>query len=268
MDLFARLEKKQHNTPFLTSDQRRFFFDNAGMLNEHPAFARYTRATKPFDIIRANIIIQSLLNKRAIERAFANARAVYKKRQEPEDREALIMATQEAIESLPYYQEGPNRIYLPIFPRTINRIYAGEFYRLDEKNIVRFRRNFEALILDPFDTYGPELYNSYFTKLVRVTDDKNFVVYYDYDACCLYVVNSQGRLENAICFFDTGIPRKENNHMMERALPVAEAYLKGDRDLLLKTLVEKKLISSKFVLVNKADEQKLYMKIQRDSERG
>ena len=104
---------------------------------------------------------------------------------------------------------------------------------------------FEDACIDPFDTYGAELYNSYFTSLVKIGAQKHETAYFHYDTFTIYIVNDQGRLDNQIVLFDKYIKRPVHTHMLERITPVVNAYFANDRTGMINALKDNKLISSK-----------------------
>jgi hypothetical protein len=60
--------------------------------------------------------------------------------------------------------------------------------------------------IDPFDYYGPALYNSYFTRLGRSPQEpEHGAAFYDFDAEAVYFVNLQGRLDAKLCLFDRSL---------------------------------------------------------------
>lgn len=264
MDFFQTLEKEQCPTPFQREEEMKFFLRYSGVLTDFPAYKRFANASKPFDIIRANIIIRALHNKYMIEKEFS--KALKAERENNEDPLAkAIERTEAAIKNLPYCQEGNHRIYVPIFPRSLNSIYDGQFPKLLEGNYKQILETFEPLCVDPFDIYGNGLYNSYFTKLVLVAENDKLKAFYDYDAFRIYIVNEQGRLENEICLFDRGIHRRNTSHMTERIKPVIEAYFNFDKEAMIKALVDNKLISSSLLYKIISKETKLYQRMERHS---
>ena len=257
MDFFASLEKAQRSTPFERSSEMHFFLDNSILLNSIPQFKRYLKVTKPFDVMRANIILRSIQNKHLIEKAVDKARKAEEKEGEPAE-EIL----EPFLETLPYLRLGKSRIFIPIFPRSINRLYDGDFDELYEKPYSSLLRGYgDAMAIDPFDEYGYDLYDSYFTKLIPVLKNEKEAVFFDYDSNSLYCVTSTGRLNARIALFDRYIRRPYTNHMIERITPVAQAYLEGNRETMIDQLVENGLISRKLVFKIFAEERKVYDKV-------
>lgn len=258
MDFFETLKKKQKRTPFDRSTEMHYFLDNAGILSNVPYFSRYARVNNPFDIVRANIIIRALQNKEMIQEALTK---VYRKGSEDEKKN-MKDTLSPFLETLPYLREGKDRIFVPIFPRSTNRIYDGEFDKLKEKPYSALLSDYaEAFVTDPFDAYGYELYNSYFTKWILICKNEKEAVFYDYDSWSLYAVNSQGRLNAQIALFDRYIGRPYTNHMIERVTPVAEAYLNGNKETMIDELVDNQLISRRLIFKIYAEERRVYSRI-------
>ena len=265
MDFFESLRKAQKGTPFDASEEMRFFLRNSGILMDVPSFAKYNNVSKPFDIVRANIIIRALQNKRQIEECYMRNLKNAKKEKWEDPLLSTIQSTASQIEPLPYYQEGNHRIFVPIFSRSINQIYDGDFSKLQDRNYKLLLSNFQPLCIDPFDLYGNDLFNSYFTKFILVQDEGKIKAYYDYDSATLYFVNQEGRLETEICLFDKWIRRKNENHMIERVIPVAKAYFDFNREGMIKALVDNQLISSTLISKILSKESALFRKMEKHS---
>ena len=270
MDFFQLLEKKQSKTAFPSSSEMRFFTDHSGMLADYAMLSSYGKAQKSFDVIRANIIIYALLNKRTLEDAYEKALRISKKNlpaghdkgEVPLSAEGLEIIAK-AREQLPYFEENGKRIYIPIFSRSVNSIYAGDITKLSTRPYTALLRNVDTMIVDPFDTYGDDLFNSYFTKLILIRKDKSSSAYWDYDASSIYIINKQGRLEVLIALFDRGLKKKRPNHMMSRIAPAIDAFYDQDKNSFQKILVDNQLISSKLLYRNKYDERRLSAKMGR-----
>lgn len=257
MDFFASLEKYQKPNRFEAGAEMHYFLDNAIDLNVFPQFQGLFRATKPFDVMRANIILRGIANKGRIEAAINKARKVEGKA--IETMEEMVFPY---LETLPYLKLGKERIFVPYFPRSVNRLYDGEFEKFQERPYSSLLEGYgESMAIDPFDEYGYRLYDSYFTPLILVEKNEKEAVFFDYDSASLYCVGASGRLHARIALFDRYIRRPYKNHMLERLLPVARAYLNGDREKMIDELVENGLISRRLIFKIFADERKVFDKI-------
>ncbi len=264
MDLFLTLEKKQRKTHFERSDEMTFFLNNSGALADYPIFSYYRKADTPFQIERANIILRSLQAKQNIDEGLKIAKAKSVGLGE-EEKARIFQETMEPIlDKLPYHVHEGERIYIPFFSKSINRLYAKDWLKLVSSPYKRLLRNFDSILIDPFDYYGDDLFESLFTKLVRVKKTDEGSAFYDYDSFSIYFVNKQGRLDCQCCLFDRYLKEQNRNHMMERVQPVVEAYYKGDVEELKRFLVEKKLISSRLIYKINYDETVVFSRIEMD----
>lgn len=246
MKLFETLARAQRETPFYHSDEYLFFVRNAYRLNESESFAYLSSPQNPFDVVRANIVIRSLINKEAIERFY---RSISKLKESGKDEDAkLDEYMKNAMNGLPYLDYGEKKIYVPVFPISLAEIYGQNFEKLSAKPYKRLLNGYQAMLIDCFDYYGYALFSSFFTRLITIKKTQSLLVSYDYDAESLYFINDQGRLESRIAFFDKDLPSPNKNHMVKRIERVATAYLTHDREGLLLALKEEKLISEKLIL--------------------
>ncbi len=253
MDLFETLQKKQRRTKFESSDEMAFFLDYNGLLSDYESFAFFRKAQKPFDVIRANIILRAILNKNAIEQAYGKAKA--------KGKEAIHEAVSEVLEKLPYVESKGEKIYIPILSRSLNHIYVNETEKLGVAPYRSLVRNDSASAVDPFDYYGPELFNSFFTKMILVKKNKESMAFYDYDSASIYFLNWEGRLDVCCALFDRYLAHPSTNHMLERLTPAVNAYYAENRDGFLKALVDNKLISSRLIYKINFDESRHNLKL-------
>src|SRR5574344_1333195 len=131
MNLYEILYKNQKASHFKESDEMAFFLANKGLLSgyEGEGLEKLSLGNDPFDIVRANIVIRALLNKKTIER-------LYKEKVKPAKKEAIdsSLSIDEymtmGLAELPFLTFKGQKIYVPVFPRSINLIYGGRFEKL------------------------------------------------------------------------------------------------------------------------------------------
>ena len=104
--------------------------------------------------------------------------------------------------------------------------------------------NFKDTVIDPFDMYGFELYNSHFSRLVKIKNVDKETAFFHYDTNTIYFINEQGRLDATIVLFDKHIRHPSYSHMLERIKPVIDAYFAFDREGFIRALRENGFISS------------------------
>ena len=250
MRLFELLDAKQKKRRGIEAGEEfKFFIDHRFLLGKFNKFSfLYDSEGNDFDIMRANIIIYGLLNKETIEMEVKSL----KEYGQDKDPVAFNDALKQRLLDLPYFSEKGLKIFIPFFPRALNEIYTNEPLKLLQDPYNNLETNYQNSSIDPFDLYGAELFNSFYTKLVKVGTNGKEVAYFHYDTNTIYIVNSQGRLDLRIVLFDKYLRRQITNHMLERITPVVEKYFANDKDGFVETLLEKNFISKKmFDLIKK-----------------
>ena len=242
MTLYETLiQKQKRRRSFITGEDFKYFINNRHLLGKFKRFAHlYDSEENEFDIIRANILLQGMANKALFEEEIKNIN-----NHGLTEHAKFVSILKERIVDQPHYNEGDHPIYIPFFSRSLNELYIDNPEKLLSEPYSSLMTTFEDACIDPFDTYGAELYNSYFTSLVKIGAQKHETAYFHYDTFTIYIVNDQGRLDNQIVLFDKYIKRPVHTHMLERITPVVNAYFANDRTGMINALKENKLISSK-----------------------
>ena len=234
--------KAKSREGFEKSEEYRFFLENRHLLTRIPRFVNlYDLDGDPFEIMRANIVLQAYINKSKMEQEVHNLSTyinVSKK-----NHEHFIKSFHEIILELPYYQEGQEKIFIPFFTRSLNQIYREEPEKLLDYPYSGLAESFKDTVIDPFDTYGSELYNSHFSRLVKVLNVDKETAFFHYDTNTIYFVNEQGRLDGTVVLFDKYLRHPNYSHMLERIKPVVEAYFDFDREGFINALYNNGFIS-------------------------
>jgi len=229
---------------FEKSEEFRFFLDNRHLLTKIPRFVNfYDVENDPFEIMRANIILQAYLNKAKMEEEIRNLSS-YINVNNKKNHAQFLKSFHEIISEQPYYQEGQKKIYIPFFTRSLNQIYFDEPEKLLTSPYAGLKDRFQDTVVDPFDTYGSELYNSHFSRLVKVKQEDKETAFFHYDTNTIYFVNEQGRLDGTVVLFDRYLRRPSYSHMLERIRPVVDAYFNFDREGFINALYDNGFISS------------------------
>ena len=238
--LYEILESKQkYRRPFSSGDDFKYFIENREKLGKFKTFLRlYDSEENEFDIIRANILLKGLENKSLFEAEILNIH-----NHGMVEHAKFVSTLKERTIDQPYYEVNSIKIFIPFFSSALNQLYTEEPEKLLSAPYNELINDFEDSCIDPFDTYGAELYNSFFTSFVKVSASKHVTCYFHYDTNTLYFVNDQGRLDAKIVLFDKYMKRPTFTHMMQRISPVAEAYFNNDRKQLVDSMLENKLIS-------------------------
>ena len=238
--------KAKRRKGFEKSEEFRFFLENRHLLTKLPRFINFYDAdSEPFEIMRANIILQAYLNKTKMEAEVNNLSNYIKT--DKKNHAHFVKSFHEIISEQPYYQDGKDKILIPFFTRSLNQIYIEEPEKLLTYPYDGLKDNFKDTVIDPFDTYGSELYNSHFSRLVKVLNVDKETAFFHYDTNTIYFVNEQGRLDGTVVLFDKYLRHPNYSHMLERIKPVVEAYFNFDREGFINALYNNGFISLRLV---------------------
>lgn len=245
MTIYQTLQKYKKRRPlFENSEEFSFFVKNRELLRHVPRFEFLSNTEDDeFNIIRANIIINSYFNKKTIETEISNLSNEYDLNKLEKGR--LLNILKERLSDLPYMIYNNSKIYVPIFSLPVNLIYSKDPEKLLTYPYSLLKSDYYESVIDPFDVYGPSLFDSYFTRLVNVCDNGKEVGFFNYDTNTIYIVNCQGRLDVKIVLFDKYIKHPMTNHMLERLRPVVEAYFNNNRQQFVDALYDNNFISLK-----------------------
>ena len=248
MKLLEYLEKyKKKRKDFKNSEDYLFYAKNKGLVPKGTPFSDLTgRFVDDFDIFRANIIIHGVINKNMMEGEVKNL-VKYTETHQILTHEDFVNMLMKQIEDRPYLDEKEGRIYIPFFPKSINLLYLNEPEKLNEYPYTDLFKAYATLVIDPFDTYGSELFNTKFTNLVKVASKNNVTAYYHNDTMSIYMINDQGRLDSKIVLFDRYLKKIDLENIQERIKPVIEAYYEHNVQNFIKNLEKNGFISSKML---------------------
>lgn len=251
MKIFETLIKYQkRRNDFAKSDDVTYFMAHRDNLNKFPKFSYLFDSKEEFDIFRANIILKGLENKQCFEKEIENAKDLAKYNSKGSMIKFHSLIKERTVE-LPYYQENKTKIFVPFFSRAINLLYSNEpevFLSFPYKDLAN---EFIMASVDPFDTYGSELFNSHLTRLIKVATNGRETLFFHYDTNTIYVVNDEGRLDHKIVLFDKYIDNIDNTNMLERIRNLSAPYFANNRAEFVEKLYENSFISQKMYLMLK-----------------
>ena len=255
MDLYSTLTAYQKNKSSLNKSQEYAFFLNyRHLLEKLPQFRFLASADNDFDVMRANIVIKSLINKSEIESAIEFASKKSLEMYGIINRDYIDNFLKERMADLPYLSLSNSKIFIPVFTRTLNSIYTDDYERLMKPPYDNLLKEYSASLIDPFETYNFALYDSFFTKLLKVKETNDVAAFYHFDSQTIYFINSQGRLDTKIALFDKYIKKIDSNYIVERITPAIDAYLKNDIEGLYNALAKGNLVSRKLIYKIKHNE--------------
>ena len=245
MKIFKLLDRyKKRRKDFYKSDEFAFYVLNRSALAKMPKFNYLSQGKiSEFAIMRMNIILQGYLNKSLIEEETSNLLKYFEKNSSKANYEKLVLTLKEKMVDEPYIRDQKAKIYIPFFSKAINLIYLNDPIQLTKHPYDNFKNDFNDTMIDPFDEYGYEIYNTNFTRLIKVCEKDRSAAFFHYDTNTIYIVNEQGRLDCKIVLFDRFIRKPNYNHMLERIRPVVDAYYSYDKKLFLDEMKKQEFIS-------------------------
>jgi len=241
MSLFQTLREEQAKTPFFQSDEALFYYRNSYLLSDVESYNYLLKADEPFKMIRANVILRSIINKTEIEKKYRNHCKILEKEPNAIPMKEFMSSV---LAALPYIEWNDEKIFVPIFPSSLAKIYTEDHEKLVLDPYRKLLKDYETSVIDPFDYYGNALFDSYFTKLVIIKRHKNVMAAYDYDAESIYFINDEGRLDASVALFDKGLETPMKNHMIPRLQRVVDAYFEGSRASFIESLTNENFISA------------------------
>ncbi len=218
MNIFEYIAKHQGNS-LKEWPEYTYYKRNKGLLKEVPHLLRGIDPRTRFGILRANILIKSIVNK-------------------------LLLEEGRSASDLISIQEGERKVYLPILPYYLEDLYLNHRERLEEEPYRRLSNGYwDDLSIDPFDRFGVEIFDSAFCHLSKVASTKEGAAFYDEVSECVYFVNSQRRLDVMIALFDRHLEGKKPEDINEAVNKLVEAYYEGDLKKLSHVLWEYNFLS-------------------------
>lgn len=255
MSIYSFLEKrKKRRKGFDQTEEFAFYIKHRDVLLKMPRFSFLINSeNNEFNIIRANIIIQSYLNKVMLEEEISSLK-IYKDNDITIDKHLFLNVLKEKMIDKPYFVYNNSKLFIPIFNAHLNRIYLKEPEKILNYPYNNLLKDFSNSVIDLFDVYGPSIYDSYFTRLVNIGTNGREIAFFHYDTNTIYIVNAQGRLDHKIVLFDKYIKRPVFNHMLERLKPVTDAYFSESRTNFVQALYDSNFISEKlYNMVKRGD---------------
>ncbi len=135
------------------------------------------------------------------------------------------------------------KIYIPFFNISTNNIYSNEFFKLKEVPYNDLMKNYIYFLIDPFETYKLNIFESNFTELVKIYSDNTSSAYFHFNLRTIFIINDQGFIDNTIHIFDRKMKYVDTTNIIERIKPAIRAYYKNDIAGFIYSLNEEKLIS-------------------------
>ncbi|MFA5235944.1 MAG: hypothetical protein WC399_03805 [Bacilli bacterium] len=247
MHLFDLLKSEQKGPRLSDSEEHQFFLAHRHLLIEKNCFLDLYNPEDSFALVKANIVLRSLINKNAIEeklQALGQTSVLEEGRLKHHDIRTRMVA--DGYE-LPYFLDKDVKMYVPIFNRAMNFIYAREPDRLFDYPYEGLTHEFNSSLINPFEMYNFALFDSNFTCLIKLGSDATSTAFYHIDYREVLIINRQGGLDVRIALFDKNLEYPNYEGVIDRLLPVVAAYFANDRDALVAALLKGQLVSGELL---------------------
>ena len=230
MRLFELLKQEQKPAHVSASDEYAFFMSNRHLLVDCSCFLDLYNLEDSFAMVKANIVLKSIQNKMAIDAKLEKLgkQSIVKDGRIHHHNIRIEMLKEEM--ELPYFIDQDIKMYVPIFNRAMNYIYAKEPDKLYDFPYEKLFKDFSGSTINPFETYNFSLFDSNFTKLIKLGSDDTSMAFYHLDYRELLIINRQGGLDVKIHLFDRHLKQPNYEGIIDRLLPVIDAFFNNDRE--------------------------------------
>jgi len=228
----------RENRRFLRSKDGIFFLQQRRKLLMYPSFKHLFFATHLMTMIQAVIILKSLVQKETIDQYLKiqgqNSMQNHGRIKHHLIRERFL---QDITFQYQFKDQEQTTIILPFLNRALNHIYQREPDKLYDYPYSRLEEDFSTSIVDAFEHYGFELYQSNFVHLMPLAlHDRNSKAFYQPDARVVLIINRQGRLDVSISLFDKGVKKPNLQSIQERLNLAIKPYFAHQRNELIEQL--------------------------------
>lgn len=247
------LEKnKSKNFDFYKCYQYTYYLKHRKVLKTFLNRPEIKTGSKEFDIICKNAVISAVLNKNTLDNIckdlfssiYLTSKLTF---------EEFLKYYHARIVDLRFFRSLEKDIYIPIYSHVLNDIYLNNPLELLKQPYSEVVDNLKGNYIDPFSTYNYKLFDSTFTKLIKIKEYKSGVAFYDFDCATIFFINEQGRLDYYLPIFDKWMKKINTSRLINRLLPVCDSYYEGTKDNIISELYNMSLISEKMkkILENK-----------------
>ena len=219
------------------SFEKKYYDEKQALFSRYGFLGRFNDVSTSFGLIKTVTVLQGLENKNKIE----NEADVFTDIELNEESKNAVIHSR-----LPCFEVDGVKIYVPFFTRDFNVHYDSKLDSLTRFPFVSLKEDFESSVVDPFDTYGYALFDSEYTRLVKIAEyrQQGAVVFYHISFETVYVINDQGSCDAAIPIFDPDLQYPNRENLFERIAQLMEFYFANDRPGFIRALNSLGLIST------------------------
>lgn len=246
MKKMSDLLQKKHSSLFnyKKTDEFKFFKSQKHLLRELKYQYVLKSQSKQFDIICKNSIISAMFNKKTLDFVCKDLfSSIYlNSKLSPEE---FLRYYHDRIVDLKSFYSTNIEIYIPFFSHTLNNIYTNSPLDLLKPPYSEVLNKMSGNFIDMFSTYNFHLFDSNFTKLVKIKSYDSITAFYDFDFGMLFFINDQGRLDYSLAIFDKWMEKINTSHLLQRLLPICDDYMENNMTKIIYDLYDGGFISKR-----------------------
>ena len=247
------LNRQHKDFNFKKSDQFLYYTKHKNELRTFLEYPHINSGSFVFDIICKNIFISAIYNKNILDNICKDLfSSIYLTNKLTF--EEFLKYYHARIVDLRYFRSLEKDIYIPIYSHVLNDVYLNNPLELLKQPYSEVMDNLKGMYIDMFATYNYQLFDSTFTKLIKIKEYEAGVAFYDFDSATIFFVNSQGILEYYLPIFDKWLEKINTSRLLNRLIPVCDNYYANNKELMIKEMEYYNLISPKMrkILESKA----------------
>ena len=218
--------------------EQTYYDHNAILFNT--SLAKYNDNTSLFGIIKSDIILQGLSNKKVLDDAI-------KKYSAEQLKSPVLLHT--LFDNLTYFTYEGTRIYIPTYNPQINLRYYQDLASLQNFPYNALLIDKESSLINPFEFYNYSLFNSPLTRLIKLdAHDEDSQSFYHVEFETIFVIENQGTLQVEIPIFDDKLKKPNKDNLFDRINTLMTYYYANDRENFINAFKDLNLISNDLFL--------------------
>ena len=249
--IFKTLEKYRNKKFLEKSEELKFFNRYKGLLKINQNFFDYLEIDDEFDVIKANIIIKSIINKEELDRLFDESLSI---EELAHNKDKFNEYFEENIKELTHINYEEFKIYIPFFTAATNSVYYREHEKMKDYPYFGLKKKYDSFVIDPFLTYNLSLFDSGFVNLIKISENNTCTAYFHKEFNSILIINNQGSIDNIIYLFDRFIKNPNKSNIITRLEALVEAYFSNEMNDFINILYKNNFIS--YFIFNKICKKK------------
>lgn len=236
--------KQRREIKFTKSSQYTYYVQHKKELNAFLNYPSINSGSKIFDIICKNAIISAILNKKQLDSICKDLfSSIYLTNKLTF--EEFLKYYHARIVDLRCFRSLEKDIYIPIYTHVLNDIYLNKPLELLKQPYAEVVGNLKGNYIDMFATYNYQLFDSTFTKMIKIKEYNSGVAFYDFDCATLFFINDQGKLDYYLPLFDKWMEKINTSRLINRLISVCDCFYEGNKEAIINEMYKTALISLK-----------------------